>query len=73
MAQTLDHKKIADHARDNRWSATQIAERIGVTPNTVLNVFKGEANPSATNLKAICDVIGLPIEEVFIETERAAA
>lgn len=69
----LNHEKIATHAKKNRWSATAVAERIGVTQQTVSNVFAGKAVPSATNLKAICDVIGLPVEDVFIETEKIAA
>jgi len=67
----LDFQKIARHAEENRWSAAKIAEKTGLAAVTVLSTFKGENTPSATNLKAICDTIGLPIEEAF--TEEAAA
>lgn len=67
----LDFQKIARHAEDNRWTASSIAKRTGLHYQTVLAIFKGENTPTATNLKAICDTIGLPIEEAF--TEEVAA
>lgn len=69
----LDTNKIAEHAKLNRWSAAAIAEKTGISAATVLNVLKGENTPSATNLKAICDTIGLSVEDVFISTEELEA
>ena len=71
MSTRIDTNKIAEHAKANRWSAERIAAEIPeISAATVLNVLKGNNTPSATNLKAICDTIGLPIEEAF--TEEAA-
>lgn len=69
----IDNKKIAEHAKANRWTPATIAVETGLSYPTVLSVFKGTNTPSATNLKAICDTIGLSVEEVFITEPTEAA
>jgi len=69
----LDTVKIAEHAEANRWSAAAIAKQVNMSPAAVINVLQGKNTPSATNLKAICDTIGLSVEEVFITEAEAAA
>lgn len=71
--QKVNAKKIAEHADANRWTANSIATATGLASSTVWNILKGKAEPSATNLKAICDTIGLSVEEVFITEAEAAA
>ena len=64
----VDFQKIRDHAKANRWTTQQIAaEATGkLSQSTVSKILTGESrNPTAIRLKAICDVIGLPIQEVF--------
>lgn len=69
----LDFKKIAEHAEANRWNGHAIAKKAGISFTTVYNVLNGKQEPSATNLKAICDTIGLSVEEVFITEAEATA
>lgn len=71
--QKLDFQKIAKHAEANRWNGHAIAKKAGISFTTVYNVLNGKQEPSATNLKAICDTIGLSIEDVFISTEELEA
>lgn len=71
----VDFEKLRDHARANRWTTQRIAleSKGNVSQGSVSKVFSGaNRNPSATRLKAICDVIGLPISEAFIDERQAA-
>ena len=69
----IDFKKMRDAAAAQRLSTRTIAEQAGgMTHSTVYGVLRGETNPSAINVKRICDVLGLPVGEVFIETKAAA-
>lgn len=63
----IDAEKLQNHAKSNRWSARQIAKEAGLSDTGVHLVLKGKVDPSATALKKICDVIGFPIEEAFID------
>lgn len=70
---TIDFNKIRERAISERWSTYKIAKQCGymMTPNTVSRILKGTTNPSAVHLKAVCDVIGLPIDQAFLEAETA--
>jgi|GEM_PF-5469619 len=67
----VNFKKIQKHAKENRWSGLAIAREAGISASAVSQLFKGKVEPSAVNLYKVCDVIGLPIQEVFT-TRRAA-
>ena len=67
MSSKIDLDKIAEHMKENRWNASRIAEKAGISIKAVTTTLNGKHTPTATNLKAICDTIGLPIEEAFTE------
>lgn len=69
----VDFKAIRDHAKANRWGASRVAREAGVSRATVYSIFGGKSDPAAATLKAICDVIGFPIENAFTQTKRRAA
>lgn len=69
----VDFKRLRDHAKANRWTANAIAREIGVTPGTLYAVFRGKSEPSAATLKKVCDTIGLPIEDAFMQMRKKAA
>lgn len=64
----INTERLRQQAEDERWSDRLIAKKVGLTPMGVSNIMRGKVDPAATNLKKICDTIGLPIEEAFIET-----
>lgn len=68
----VDFDKIKRVAKQNRWSGNHIAVKSGLSRAGVALILKGKSEPAAVNLKKICDVIGLPIEEAFIEFSDAA-
>lgn len=67
----IDFEKLQKHAEEERWSNAAIAKKTGLSVMGISKILKGEVDPQATNLKKVCDTIGIPIEEAFIE--RAAA
>lgn len=72
----IDFAKLGKKAKEDRWSSYKIADKAGISAGTVLKILTGRSkNPEAINLKKVCDVIGVPIEDVFIKEvfERVAA
>lgn len=64
----IDFKKIREAAEKTGLSTREIAAKSGsMTHSTVHSILNGDTNPTAINVKAICDVIGLAVESVFIE------
>lgn len=48
-----------------------IARETGLSSEGIGKVLNGKVDPGASKLKAICDVIGFPIEEAFTEKKAA--
>lgn len=67
----VDFEKLREAAEIERLSDRAIAEKTGLSPFGVGKILRGQTEPGASNLKRICDTIGLPIDEAFIE--KAAA
>lgn len=64
----IDFQKIREAAEKTGLSTREIAAKSGsMTHSTVHSILNGDTNPTAINVKAICDVIGLAVESVFIE------
>ena len=62
----LDTEKLKDAAHRSGLSLREIAQAAGNTSHsTIASVLNGKVSPSAIHLKAICDVIGLPITKAF--------
>ncbi|WP_414627422.1 helix-turn-helix transcriptional regulator [Corynebacterium sp.] len=54
--------------RWRRWremSQQELAEKVGVTRQTIANIEKGNYSPSVHLALAICKVLGKTVEEVF--------
>jgi transcriptional regulator with XRE-family HTH domain len=68
----VDFEKLARRAKEERWSPFTIAKSTGLNPATIGLIFQGKSDPQASNLKRICDTIGLPIEEAFVSDAAAA-
>lgn len=67
----IDFQKLRERAESERWSDSAIARETGLTSAGVNKVLNGKTDPRSTNLKKICDTIGLPIEEAFVEPQAA--
>lgn len=46
---------------------TELAEKIGVTRQTILLIEKGEYNPSLKLCLSICDALGKTLNDLFWE------
>lgn len=68
----VDFRKLQQAKAEKKLSDYKIAERSGgqIQAPTVRKIIRGDHTPSAVNLKHICDVLEIPIQEVF--TEAAA-
>jgi transcriptional regulator with XRE-family HTH domain len=69
----VNSKKLKATAKERGYTANRVARESGVSGATVHFIFGGTVDPKASNLKRICDVLGLPIEEAFIQHKRRAA
>jgi len=69
----IDFAKIREAAERSGLTVREIAARCGdITHSAVHSILHGNTNPAAVNVKKVCNVLGLKIEDVFIE-KRAAA
>jgi putative transcriptional regulator len=51
---------------ERRWSQAELAERVGVSRNSVNSIENGKFDPSLPLAFRIADAFGLTIEEVFL-------
>ncbi|MDI1241837.1 MAG: helix-turn-helix transcriptional regulator [bacterium] len=63
----INCEKLRKHAVSERWSGSAIARKTGISSAAVSKILGGQVTPKADSLKKICDAIGLPIQEAFIE------
>ena len=57
---------------ERRWSQAELAERVGVSRNSINSVENGKFDPSLPLAFRIADAFGLKVEEVFLrEGEHA--
>lgn len=62
--------KAARVRRD--WSQTELAERVGVTRQTIGMIEAGRFNPSLALCVAICRALGTTLDDLFWEEEDDA-
>ena len=60
--------KAARVRRD--WSQTDLAERVGVTRQTIGMIEAGRFNPSLALCVAICRALGATLDDLFWEEEE---
>jgi putative transcriptional regulator len=58
---------------ERRWSQQDLAERLGVSRQTVNAIENGKYDPSLPLAFKIGKVFGLPIEEIFIYEDDGTA
>jgi putative transcriptional regulator len=51
---------------ERRWSQAELAERVGVSRNSINSIENGKFDPSLPLGFRIADVFGLRVEEVFL-------
>ena len=57
----------------HRWSQAELAQRVGVSRNSINSIENGRFDPSLPLAFAIADAFGLTIEEVFERDANVAA
>lgn len=62
--------RIADLRRENKMTQQALAERLGVTRQTIISIENGRYNPSIMLAHNIAQAFGLRIEDVFIFEEE---
>ncbi len=62
--------RIADLRRENKMTQQALAERLGVTRQTIISLENGRYNPSIMLAHNIAQAFGLRIEDVFIFEEE---
>lgn len=62
--------RIADMRRENKMTQQALAERLGVTRQTIISLENGRYNPSIMLAHNIAQAFGLRIEDVFIFEEE---
>lgn len=50
---------------ERRWSQAELAERVGVSRNSIISIENGHFDPSLPLAFAIADVFEMKIEDVF--------
>jgi putative transcriptional regulator len=55
---------------ERRWSQAELAERVGVSRNSINSVENGKFDPSLPLAFRIADAFGLTIEEVFLRARE---
>lgn len=72
MQKRLNHKLLGKAAYELNLTTYELARQSGVKQPTVSSTLRGHSVPAADKLKAICDVLDLDMNEVFIDAEVAA-
>lgn len=57
---------------EKRWSQAELAEKVGVSRNSINSVENGKFDPSLTLAFRIAHVFGEPVDSIFDKTEAVA-
>lgn len=57
---------VAARRDELRWTQTDLAERLGVSRQTVLSIEKGKYDPSLPLAFKLAEVFGCKIEDLFV-------
>ena len=58
--------RLPELRAEKGWTQAALAERLGVSRQTVISIERGRFDPSLPLAFQIADAFGLPIEEVFL-------
>lgn len=54
------------------WTQSQLAKAVSKDPGTISKIVSGRIMGNPPTMKAIADVLGIPMEELIIENDPAA-
>ena len=54
---------------NKKLTQAEMAERLGVTQNTIFNWENGKSEPSASQLRNISSITGVPMEYIFFPNQ----
>lgn len=63
-------KKLKDYRHSHYISKMQMAKDTGISMMTISNIEEGRTNPTLSNIKKICDYLGLSL--MIVDTEGKA-
>ena len=66
------HNDLAERRARLGWSQAVVAERLGVSRQTVISIERGRYDPSLPLAFRIAGVFGARIDEIFFPDERPA-
>jgi putative transcriptional regulator len=67
------HNDLAERRAQRGWSQAVLAERLGVSRQTVISIERGRFDPSLPLAFRISEVLGARIEEIFCPVEGSIA
>ena len=62
--------RLRVHRAERRWSQAELADRLGVSRQTVNAIENDRYDPSLTLAMRISDLFGVPIRELFLQDEE---
>jgi putative transcriptional regulator len=62
--------RIAELRARAKLSRVELAERVGVNPQTIGYLERGEYNPSLALAFRFSELFGLPVEKIFVRKEK---
>lgn len=57
--------QVRRHRRLREWTQEALAERVGVTRQTIISIEGGRYNPSVGLALRLARALGVPVEELF--------
>ena len=63
-------RKLKDYRHSHYISKMQMAKDTGISMMTISNIEEGRTNPTLSNIKKICDYLGLSL--MIVDTEGKA-
>ncbi|MDR6868497.1 putative transcriptional regulator [Microbacterium resistens] len=64
--------RITDLRAENAWTQAELAQRIGVSRQTINAIETGKFDPSLPVAFRLARLFGLRIEEIFIDDSQSA-
>ncbi|MER2058386.1 helix-turn-helix transcriptional regulator [Niallia sp. JL1B1071] len=62
--------KLSEHRRNFGFSQDKLAEKIGVSRQTIISIEKGRYNPSLPLAMIIAEIFQTRVENIFILEEK---
>ena len=66
-------EKIQQLMRERGWTIYELAKRSGLSPTTISNMYRRNAQPTIPSLEAMCRAFGITMSQFFLEDGEAEA